>query len=399
LNARCSQYRRLQEPRQAVANSASMSYESPVSRQLYGINPSGTGPTTEAYVGLSAQEAELKESWFRDSIAGNPDLVMGVCRRAGLTNEKWFCWGTEVKTGVGPIDVLLVSETGRIGIVETKLSLNPEKRRSVVAQLLEYAVNLRDRDLDDISESLPVESLVKTSDAQRRLKEGDYLLVVAGDELDPRAVRLGEAVLGKHVLQKWDLALVDLALYRRPTDKEANLLVPTLRGTLVAERRQVFEVKFVGLPEAFKPQVTAVEPPPPTDGQWDEARFKLALEAASLPPAFKNLGRRLLKLTQDYPELEARFGRGKSGSLILKRNGYGLIEFDLAGNLRFRRTKIERALPATTRTQYFGSLKAIFSEAYDQVYPLRSADQIVPKADDVINALQVALQAARESEE
>ena len=54
------------------------------------------------------------------------------------------CIGREVRTdGGGNIDNLYVSPSGYVTIVETKLWKNPQARREVVAQILEYAKELR----------------------------------------------------------------------------------------------------------------------------------------------------------------------------------------------------------------------------------------------------------------
>ena len=49
---------------------------------------------------------------------------------------------TELNTTVGPLDILMISPNGELTIVETKLWRNPEARRKVVAQILDYAKEL-----------------------------------------------------------------------------------------------------------------------------------------------------------------------------------------------------------------------------------------------------------------
>ena len=51
--------------------------------------------------------------------------------------------GREIPTAAGPIDNLFLSRNGYLVVVETKLWSNPEARRQVVAQLLDYAAQLR----------------------------------------------------------------------------------------------------------------------------------------------------------------------------------------------------------------------------------------------------------------
>ncbi len=50
-----------------------------------------------------------------------------------------LCIGWEVSVASGSQDLLYVDETGLLTIVETKLKKNPEARREVVGQILEYA--------------------------------------------------------------------------------------------------------------------------------------------------------------------------------------------------------------------------------------------------------------------
>jgi hypothetical protein len=58
--------------------------------------------------------------------------------------------GMEVSAGSGAIDLLLLSSDGVVTIVETKLARNPESRREVVGQVLEYAAFVSEWGLEDI---------------------------------------------------------------------------------------------------------------------------------------------------------------------------------------------------------------------------------------------------------
>src|SRR5207248_2040398 len=85
------------------------------------------------------------------------------------------------------------------------------------------------------------------------LGAGNFLLVIAGDQLDPRALRLGGAISGRHLTSEWDLVMVDLNLYKKDAEPSC-LLVPELRGMLTHEVRQVVRVK-VGDGEQSKTKV------------------------------------------------------------------------------------------------------------------------------------------------
>jgi hypothetical protein len=212
---------------------------------------SGDLLTRPSFTLRTAKEVGFKEDWLERAIAADPELVIAACREAELTDEAWVCWGRQFSVEpVGAIDVMLVSESGRVAIVETKLSYNPDARRSVIAQVLEYATHLPAIDFARLPH-VPQTSgrpVVDPDVVQSRVQEGDYLLVVAGDRLDARAVKLGQALLGRHLVRGWDLALVEVAVFKEEVAQPDHqfLLVPHLRGAVIAEQRQVVRVVIEG---------------------------------------------------------------------------------------------------------------------------------------------------------
>lgn len=220
-----------------------------IGNQLFFAREAGafTSPVP-AFRRVPAREVGLPESWFRDAIHADPELVIGACREAGKVgpDEVWLPWGTEVQVDAGPVDVLLLSSRGRIGIVETKLSYNPEKRRTVVAQVLDYAFAMQDMTLDELPPLPGGELVPDPADVEECLAAGRFLLVIAGDAMDPRALRLSEGLLGRHLTAEWDLAMVDLNLFRSTQGDAGLLLVPELRGMVTADVRQVVRVTVEG---------------------------------------------------------------------------------------------------------------------------------------------------------
>ncbi len=202
----------------------------------------------------SAKELGLNEGWFQQAIAEQPNIVIGPCQAGELTDEEWFTWGREVNVPtVGPIDILLVSASGRIGIVETKLAHSPENRRKILAQILDYAVNLPNVSIDALPD-LPEE--VDEEDARVGLETGNYLLILSSDCADDRAIRLSDALLGDHMLNPWDLALIDVVPYVSETTPKQDdiLLVGSLRRASIAEPRHVVKVEVVN--QEYPPVVT-----------------------------------------------------------------------------------------------------------------------------------------------
>src|SRR5438046_2643806 len=179
-----------------------------ISRSLFAATREGTDARPRvAYERVSAADLKLPESWFRDAIFDDPELVVGPCREAGRTapDERWLPWQKEFDLDAGRIDVLLISSHGRPAIVETKLSYNPQKRREVVAQVLDYAVSLQEVPRSELPK-LPISDLCPDpADLDECLSKGKFLLIVAGDMLDPRALRLSQALLAVHLTSSWDL--------------------------------------------------------------------------------------------------------------------------------------------------------------------------------------------------
>lgn len=355
-----------------------------------------------AYVLRTAAELGFKEDWLQNAIANEPELVIAPCREAELVDEgeKWCFWTRELTIrDVGSIDVLLMSQSGRVAVVETKLSYNPEGRRSVLAQLLDYAVHLPEVDATDLP-ALPAETAgsiaVSVEQVRERIQQGDFLLIVAGDQLDSRAVKLGRSLLGDHLVNEWSLALVELAVFSKKDgfDGPQHLLVPHLRGVVVPEQRQVVKVVV----EGAKTRVT-VERLAPTQGigsreKWSEGRFFSMLEASSISTAFKNFGGSLRELREQFPAVELSWGTGKRGSATLKRNGQGLVEFYLDARLMFRKEKFPLALGEQAGQEYLEGLQQLFPEQMRMPYPNVPTMVAEPRLGELLALLKSVLKKA-----
>jgi len=85
------------------------------------------------------EEGEFQaETALQEALKRNPE-VLPV---ADLDLDEVVVVGRETGLPAGYIDLLLVDAAGRVLIVETKLAQNPELRRAVVAQLLDYGASL-----------------------------------------------------------------------------------------------------------------------------------------------------------------------------------------------------------------------------------------------------------------
>jgi len=141
-------------------------------------------------------------------LAGDPELVVV---------------GREVQLGSGYADLIAVESTGRLAIVEIKLSKNTEAKRAIVAQTLSYAAYLHGLSYEGLEELLgrhlmdrhfaclsaaassvvqgrPFEESSFVGEVSQNLESGTFRLVFVLDEAPPELVRLAgylEAIAGE----------------------------------------------------------------------------------------------------------------------------------------------------------------------------------------------------------
>jgi hypothetical protein len=345
-----------------------------VSDQLFAFDETAAPAVTHER--CSAEDLGLKESWFRDANFESPELVIGACRAAGLTDEEWYPWRKEFQTEVGPIDDLLVSSQGRVAVVETKLASNQELRRRVLAQVLDYLAHLpaefRDS-MPEIPEDENGEPVAEADDIREAISQGDVLVIIASDECDPRVAKLSRNLLADHLVKHWDLALVDLALYR-PCDGAPGkyVIVSNVRNLVESEPRQVVRVVVQGESPSARVEVERVGVDEAASGhqKWDEKRFFENLESGGAAQPVRDLAIKLRELASRFPEsVTLAWGTGRDGSMVVKRHGGGLIEVYGSGKVKFRPRKFTRALGEAGGNEYRNGLQEIVPGAMRMEYP------------------------------
>ncbi len=151
----------------------------------------------------------------------------------------------ELNTTVGPLDILMVSPNGELTIVETKLWRNPEARRKVVAQILDYAKEVSNWAYEDLQREInrrlnskgnTLYNLVKEAhddlvpqesdfvdSVSRNLERGRFLLLIAGDGIKEGAIGIAEFLSSAGNLN-FTFAMVELNIYS--AEGIGNLIVP-----------------------------------------------------------------------------------------------------------------------------------------------------------------------------
>lgn len=380
-----------------------MNIDSNLSRTLFEADFRGVKALKGRYERKTAAEIGFKEEWLQRALAEDVELALSPCREGGLLDskdrEKWVFWGKEVavkEAGGICIDILILSEFGRIGIIETKLAHNPDARREVVAQVLEYAIHLPSVPIEELP-PIPIvdggRPFVDLDTVEKKLQEGDYLLIIAGDQLDPRAVKLSNTLLSKHMIYGWDLALVGVAVFEQEggPNKKDFLLVPHLSGVLAVEQRNVVRVVI----DEHRTKVSVEQSPGAITvnrQKWDEERFFTA--AASAPKLPSDFANGLQRLRSTYSGITFDFGRGKDGSLIFRKNDNNILEFclGLGGYIRFRQEYFDDALGKEKAKFYRQKLAQLFPEPMKMTYPYAASPRFNPEtAAKLLNLLDEVL--------
>ena len=191
--------------------------------------PLGTGATEG-----SVHESELQDILFRfpqtmpiAAIDPAYDGIVPVCK--------------ELNTSAGFVDAFFVNPLGKLVLAEFKLWRNPQARREVIGQILDYTKELASWSYEDLQRVVSLKTGKKgnvlydivrkqfndLSEAEfvdsvtRHLSRGEFLLLIIGDGIQEGVENIIDFVQ-RHSGLHFNLALVEAALYR---DSSNHLLV------------------------------------------------------------------------------------------------------------------------------------------------------------------------------
>ncbi len=208
-----------------------------------------TSPIVVEVNGGSRQLARMKlstdnnccynEKWLRDLLYEHPEcLPIDEIDRAFMPLIP-VC--KELHNSAGYIDAIFITPHGRLVVLETKLWRNPESRRKVIGQILDYAQALKKWDYADLQrqvsqatgrkgnylyqlllssgESVPDEAAFVDAVTQN-LKDGKFLLLIAGDGIRSQTHSIAEFLMETGTML-FSLAMIEVAIYE---DAEAGQL-------------------------------------------------------------------------------------------------------------------------------------------------------------------------------
>ena len=318
----------------------------------------------------------------------------------------------ELNTPAGPIDALYVTPAGRLVILEAKLWRNPEARRKVVAQILDYAKEFSRWDYEDLQRETSrrlgkkgnaLFELVKArypetdearfvDEIQQSLRRGRFLLIILGDGIRRGAAAIAEFLQSFGNLE-FTFGLVELALYKHP--EIGTLVQPRVIARTVEIGRSIVE-----LPDGLtlkEPEETAEEEDKKIDPTqafyrqfWAEFIDELQLDdAAQQMPNVANSTNLYLMLpprpgliwvsaffakSKETVGVYLGFHRGTFGEYAsgLLNEDRGDIEADLGIPVDWEyeggllKVAVRRQLPNVFDSKYRADIKAFLSDAVNR---------------------------------
>ena len=230
-------------------------------------------PLERAPLKVGREGKAYDERWLQDTLLRHPHLLPVDEIEPALTPLVPIC--TELGLRSGSADNLLITPDGGIVLVEAKLWRNPEARREVVGQVLDYAKDLQALDYTGLQAAVraatksptstlfglvhpegdPAREGVFVDAVSRNLRLGRFLLLIAGDGIQESAEALAD-FMQRHIGLHFTLALVELGLWRAPGGEV--LVTPRVVARTVQIERAVVRLE-AGM-SAAAPGASRIEP-------------------------------------------------------------------------------------------------------------------------------------------
>ena len=190
-------------------------------------------------LGTSAGAGGISESKLQDLFFRFPGVLPISAIDASYEDAVPVC--RELLTTAGYVDALYVNPRGRLTLAEFKLWSNPQARREVIGQILDYTQAIASWSYEDLQREVSkalnrkgnvLFELVRARDpcvkeaefvdnVTRHLRRGEFLLLIIGDGIREGVENIANFVQ-RHSGLHFNLALVEAALFR---DNDNRIIV------------------------------------------------------------------------------------------------------------------------------------------------------------------------------
>ena len=216
------------------------------------------------------KETGYNEDWLQNVLYKSPNIILND--ELFDDDETIIPIGREIPTEAGYIDLLLVTNKGRVVIVETKLWKNPDMQRTVIAQVIDYAKCINNWTIEDFErwllfnlrkEKKEFESIEKYIESfgtigyidflerlSNCLEHGNFLLLIVGDKLAANLILLKNSIRGNENLE-FQIGLMEMQIYK---ENDELLFSPDVVGRTIEETRGIIKIQY----EEKKPVVNII---------------------------------------------------------------------------------------------------------------------------------------------
>ena len=241
--------------------------------------------------------AQFDEKWLQEVLFANIDLIQPTDASYDRIQLVPLCRELNLNDGIRNLflDILAITETGKLILIECKLWKNPQARREVLAQAFEYASLLQSLSYSDLSSKLrrhinsgsedpiifalrsagiSVDESLLISRIDQGMKKGNFHVVIAGDGIRTDLVNLvnSPAMTGMTA----DLSLLEISVHQ--DDEGKTLLSPSVPQEIETVTRTVL-ISTEGMPVSIEEDESEINPLPnqesPTQRRMKEEKKEL----------------------------------------------------------------------------------------------------------------------------
>jgi hypothetical protein len=229
-----------------------------------------TAPRARVLEQVPFGDPAIDEAWLQRLLERHPEVLPLAELDYSFGPLRFVA--RELSTGVGPLDLLAVSPSGFLTVVETKLYRNPQSRREVLGQILDYCSRLATWSYEDLVAAVAsakhrasdsadpllaaARGSVEAVEDERRfrdtvtesLRHGRFLLMIVGDGFRDTTQHLLDHVQRFMHLQ-FTIRLVELQLFREPGTTSPLFAFPRLAARTQEVTRAIVRLKDAAVAE------------------------------------------------------------------------------------------------------------------------------------------------------
>jgi hypothetical protein len=224
------------------------------------VCPDGTAVPLKPVPVAQKEDWQYDEAWLQRLLYLHPEALPIAEIDDSFSGLIPLCM--EMDTPAGPIDAVYITPSGRLALLEAKLWRNPEARRKVIGQILDYAKELTRWGYSRLDEAVRqarknaspdaifsgITSLVapyvselseaRFSDAvTKSMAKGDFLLLIAGDGIREGVAAIAQ-FLDRNGAMHFTFGLVECAIYEAPNG--GHFVQPRVLAQTTLIRRTIF---------------------------------------------------------------------------------------------------------------------------------------------------------------